>query len=99
MLAGLKRPQDVLGVQPGGQADVDQVDSGIVVDAGQVGGGGVAELLGEGLQLGRSPPEDHHLTDLGTGVVDVGVGDPEPGAQQTDLHGTLRGESGTRWPG
>ena len=37
VLAGLKRPQDVLGVQPGGQADVDQVDGGVVVDAGHLG--------------------------------------------------------------
>jgi hypothetical protein len=57
VLAGRKRPQGVLGVQPGGQADVDQVDGGVVVDAGWIGGGGVAELLGEGLQLGRVRPK------------------------------------------
>jgi hypothetical protein len=94
VLAGLKRAQDVFGVQPGGQADVDQVDSGIVVDAGHLRGGGVAELVGEGVQLGRGPAEDHHLADLGMGVVDAGVGDPEAGAQQADLHGALRGELG-----
>jgi hypothetical protein len=92
VLSGLKRPQDVLGVQRGGQAHVDQLDGGVVVDAGWVGGGGVAELLGEGLQLGRGAAEDHYLADLGMGVVDVGVGDPEAGAQQADLHGTLQGE-------
>jgi hypothetical protein len=39
VLASGQRPQGVLGVQPGGQADVDQLDGGVVVDAGQVGGG------------------------------------------------------------
>jgi hypothetical protein len=92
VLASAQRPGDVLGVQQGGQADIDQLDGGVVVDAGQVGGG-IAELLSEGLQLGRGAAEYHHLADLGMGVVDVGVGDPEAGAQQANLHGTLRGEA------
>jgi hypothetical protein len=79
MLAGSKRPQGVLGVQRGGQAHIDQVDGGVVVDAGPVGGGGIAELVGEGVQLGGGAAEDDHLADLGVGVVDAGVGDPEAG--------------------
>jgi hypothetical protein len=89
MLADRQRPQGVLGVQPGGQAHIDQVDGRVVVDAGQVGGGGVAELVSERLQLGGGAAKDRHLPDLGVGVVDAGVGDPEAGAQQADLHGAL----------
>jgi hypothetical protein len=90
VLADRQRPEDVLGVHRGGQAHIHQVDGGVVVDAGQVGGGGIAELLGERVQLGGGAAEDHHVADLGMGVVDAGVGDPEPGAQQADLHSPPR---------
>ena len=98
MLAGRQRPGDVLGVHRGGQAHVDQVDGGVVVDAGHLGGGGIAELVGEGLQLGQGAAEDHDLADLGMGVVAAGVGDPEAGAQQADLHGALHVSQGSGGP-
>jgi hypothetical protein len=71
-------------MQPSGQAHVDEIDGGVVVDRVQFGGRGEPELGGDLLELRRGAAEDDDLIDGGMPVVDAGVSDSEAGAQQAD---------------
>jgi hypothetical protein len=75
-----------LGVQPGGQANVDQVHRRVSEQGVQIGGGGETELLTDARQLLRCPAEHDHLVDIVTAGIHGRVGLPETGAQQRDLH-------------
>jgi hypothetical protein len=73
-------------VQPGRQADVDQVHRQVGDQPVQIGGGGEPELAADRGELVRGAAEDDHLVHVGPLGVDGGVGLAETGAQQRDLH-------------
>jgi hypothetical protein len=79
--AGIEAAEDVFGVQLGGQAHVDQIDRGVVVDRIQLSGRGEPELGGDLLELRLGAAEDDDLIDGGMAVVDAGVSDSEAGAK------------------
>jgi hypothetical protein len=57
VLAGLHRPHGDVGVQPGGQADVDQVHRQVGDQPVQIGGGGEPELAADRGELVRVRPK------------------------------------------
>jgi hypothetical protein len=89
ILAGLHGAHRDVGVQPGGQADVDQVHRRVGDDGVQVGADGEAELAADRRQLPGRPAEHHHFIHIAALRVHSGVHLAEPGTQQGNLH---------RWP-
>jgi hypothetical protein len=85
-------------MQPGGQAHVDEIDRGVVVDRVQVGGRGEPELRGDLPELPGGVAEDVDLIDGGMAVEDASVSDSEAGAQQADLHRAGSSSSGRSSP-
>jgi hypothetical protein len=74
LLARVEGPPDMVGVQRGGQAHIDQIDVGVVVDRVDVGAGGEPELGADRSELGRRATDHHDRFDVGVDVVDLGVG-------------------------
>ena len=65
-------------MQPGRQADVDQVHRQVGDQPVQIGGGGEPELAADRGELVRGAAEDDHLVHVGLLGVDGGVGLAKP---------------------
>jgi hypothetical protein len=81
VLAGIEAADDVFGVQPGGQAHVDEIDGRVVIDRVQFGRRGEPELGAYLRELRRGAAENDDLIDGGMAMVDAGVSDSEAGAR------------------
>ena len=93
--AGLHGAHGNLGVQPGGQADVDQVHRRVGDERVKVGRGGEPELAVDPGQLARGPAEHDHLMHIGSPGVHGGMDLAKSRAQQRDLY---RGQLLSRQP-
>jgi hypothetical protein len=89
VLAAVEGSDDAVRVERRGQADVDQVDRGVVVEAVDLGGRGEPELGGHPVQLRGSAAEHDHRLDVGMTVVDASVRHAESRPQQANPHGAL----------